>query len=355
MTKVTLKKVMHAYPTGTRALLIAVVLGLGFYGYQSFKSAPAAPPADTKIVEIQVVKTQNIDRSIRLIGTVKPKNATTLLAEASGSLEVLVPAGQRVKKGTLIAKIDNIDVEKNLDLSESSERIAETQFGRAQALLKVGHVSKQSVENKKNALLTAQRDLASAKIALRKIRFYAPFDGIVGVYKVREGAQVSVGDPIVNVYDPSGLIVDFEIPSSTLPFVKDNQPMVIEGKKYTLLHAQQMMDSETHMSPAYVDYTGTDCVIGASVDVDLTVQQKENTIVIPFDAIFLKDSKPRVYLVVDNKTVLTPVELGLREKEQVEILSGLKPGDKVITAGQSRLYPGTDVKIHDPNAKAEAK
>ncbi len=69
-------------------------------------------------------------------------------------------------------------------------------------------------------------------------------------------------------------------------------------------------------------------------------------IAIPSEAIFLRERLPYVYTVKDDKVSLTSVELGIRDKHRVEIISGLEVGQEVVIKGQSRLYPGILVKTH---------
>ena len=149
----------------------------------------------------------------------------------------------------------------------------------------------------------------------------------------------------MNYYDPSTIIVEFDVPLSIAPLVRDGSAVYIHNQPYALTHIQKMLDEETHMSPAYVSIKCDDCIIGATTHVSLVVKQKKSVIVIPYESIFLREGKPHVYLVKDNKTALAPVELGIREKEMTEITSGLKNGDRVIVRGQARLYPGASVKI----------
>ena len=106
-----------------------------------------------------------------------------------------------------------------------------------------------------------------------------------------------------------------------------------------------MIDPETHMSPASVDYAADNCIIGSVVYVDLLLSHKENVVVLPAEAPFLKDGKSFVYTVnKEDKLDLTPVSIGIRQENQVEILSGLNEGDHVVVKNPGRLYPGISIK-----------
>jgi len=208
------------------------------------------------------------------------------------------------------------------------------------------------LRKKKQAWINAQKEYAKAKIELDNMRFYAPFDGIVGAYKKREGSQVNQGEPIVSVYDPASLVVDFDIPCSNLTSLNEGQKVYVLGKKYRLTHMQKMLDEDTHMCPADVDITCEDCLIGKTAPVNLVVMEKKNTIVIPLQALFLRDAKPAVYIVKEGKVQLLSVKTGVKQTDTIEVVEGLEVGQQLIIKGQDRLYPEMAVDIYSPIAKA---
>lgn len=327
--------------TGIGLLFIFLI---GYKVVSSFITSNNQP--EIKVVEVESATLGNITMTARFIGTIRAQHSTTLIAKTPGTLDSLLGAGQCVNKGTLIAKIDNADIEKTYELSVLSEKIAHDQYQRIETLQKSGTSSKSAVEEKKNAWISAQKSLAEAKISRDKLHFYAPFDGVVGVFKVREGAQVKESDPIVSFYDMTSLIVEFDIPAAIMPKIKDYQLAYINGKEYPLTHVQRMIDEETHMCPAYINYPCKDCLIGTTLDVDLVIDQHKDVIVLPFESVVIQEGKNFVYVVKNNKVVLVPVELGLREKEKIEIVSGVSPGDQIIITGQFRLHPDATVTIH---------
>lgn len=304
-----------------------------------------------KVVEVELIKFQPIQEKIRMLGIIHPKHTTMLIAKGSGTLDAFISTGQKVSKGTLIATIDNVDVEKNVQLSKSSEQLAKEQFERFSPLIKKGYVSPKEMEEKKQAWISAQKEYSKAKIELDNLRFYAPFDGIIGAYKKREGAQVNQGEPVVSVYDPASLIVDFDLPCSNMSTVEEGQKVLVNNKNYTLTHVQRMLDEDTHMCPADVEIDCKDCLIGTTVFVDIIVVEKKNALVIPFQALFLRDSQPAVYIVKEAKVTLIPVKTGIKQEDKIEIIEGLSAGQKLIVKGQDRLYPGMSVDIYLPSNK----
>ena len=327
-------------------LLLILLLGIKILSF--LKSTPL--PTDKKVVEVQTANRGTISLTHRLIGTIRAQHSTTLISKERGSFIPLYPAGTAVKKGTLIAKIENPDIEKAWELSKAFEKIAHEQYDRIALLQKTGTSSKSSLEEKKNAWISAQKALTDAKIALDKIYFYAPFEGTLGVFKVREGAQVKEDDPVVSLYDMNSLIIEFDLPADLLPFIHNHQTVFINNEKHKLTHVQRMLDEETHMCPAYLDYKCTQCLIGTPVEVDVLVDQHHDVIILPFDALILQNHQFFVYQVVNGKAVLTAVTVGLRQKDQIEIISGLKGEEQVIIEGQSRLYPDIEVTLHSSQA-----
>lgn len=316
-----------------------------------FLSSAFASPPTPKVVEVISVVPQNFSQSVRLVGTIKAQRQNVLIAKVPGVLDHIAQAGTHLKKGAIIARIENADLDRSLSYAKEGEALAKGQHHRISELVKSNYSSKAKLEERKQSLLDARQKLARSQIELDQSRFIAPFDGVVGNYKKREGDQVQVGDLILTFYDPTGLLVDFDIPAQYLKDIKDNQPVVIQGKTYHLGKAQYIVDEESYMSPVSLNLECKDCYVGELVDVDLMLHEKKSVLVIPFEAVVRRNDKDMVYVVQKGKAEITPVTLGLREKENIEITDGLKVGDKVIVKNPDRLYPEMDVKILEPAKK----
>jgi membrane fusion protein (multidrug efflux system) len=329
-----------------KLILAVIILLVSFFSWRQFFSAHPVLTQDVKVVEVEKVKLKNITQTIRLIGSVKARSSTTLTAQDAGILNIIIPSGAKVSKNTLIAKIYSNEVEKRYSLSSAAEIIAKEQFERAKNLLKSRAFSKNEFDKVHNAWIIVQKELAEAKIAFDKLQFYAPFDGIVGSYKIRQGAQIKRDEQIVSFYDPSNVTIEFDIPASAMSDVNNGQDLFILDKRYKLKSVQKMLDEEKHMSPASVDIICLDCLIGSNLNVDLVLKEKTQVIVIPFESVFLRNGEHMVYVIENDKAVLRNVKLGIRDKHNIEITSGLSEGEAVVITGASRLYPGVNVKVH---------
>jgi membrane fusion protein (multidrug efflux system) len=332
---------------------VAGLAVIAIIGYFKFFHAEKSGPADhVKVVETEIVARSAIKHRINLIGVVRPKHYCVLTAKARGTIDTLITSGSFVKKGDLIAKVENPDIEKTHKLSISAKEIAQRQYGRVFTLARKNVSSQKDADDAYQHLIEAEKNLAHASIDLENTQLKAPFDGILGAYKIKDGEQISEGDRVASLYNREQLLVEFDIPSQYVHRINPGREVIVNGRTLTLKHVQKAVDEETHMCPASVeiDSAGDDLLIGDSVSVTITVEEKENVPVISADAVFIRSGKDVVYVVKDGKTDLREVEVGLKNKDQVEILKGLDEKDEVVIIAQDRLYPGMPVKIAGGNA-----
>jgi membrane fusion protein (multidrug efflux system) len=307
-----------------------------------------------KVVEVEHVKTAPFRFSVSLVGVIKPKYESVLTARVAGAVDTHLKAGDSVKKGDVIAEIQKADTQKNYDLAMKEAAIAKEQFERAQTLGHSKTMSKQDVESKRIEMMRAEKQTLDAKNRLEDSQFIAPFDGIVGVFKVREGAHMNVGDVLVTLYQPGALVVTFDIPEEFIAKVNDQSNVMMRGKSFNLSGVQKIIDPESHMGPAFVNYTCDNCVVGSNIDVDLVIYEGEKDISVPKEAVYYTPDQAFVYLVKDGKAALQPIKVGYSYKERTQIVDGLKDNDAVVAKGITRLYPGIDVAIfEDKEAKKD--
>ena len=325
-------------------LLISII---AIFTYQFFINSSENAYQDIKFIDTEKATLSSISQNINLIGTVKASKSSLLLAQENGIFEIIIKPSSIIKEGELFARIINNDIKEIYELSLAAESISKTEFNRAARLLKANAFSKQQYENKQKELINAKKDLSSAQISLAKLELRTPFDGIIGAYKIQTGAYLQIGDPILTIYDPKQLRVEFDIPSSAISSVQNEQKLKIFEKEYKLTHVQKTLDEESHMSPAYCDIECPTCIIGSNVNVDLTLIEKEQVIVIPFEAIFLNEGKSSIYIIKDNKAEIRNITLGIRAKDLVEVTNNLEAGEEFVTKNPSRLYPGVAVKTKE--------
>jgi membrane fusion protein (multidrug efflux system) len=320
--------------------------GLVLFGCIVFISMSSGLASNrTKVVEVINIKPGTLTHTMRLIGTLKAKNEWVLVAKSQGTVGYVIPAGTKVKKGDLVLSYSCCLHQQNVDLMQKAVGLAQEKYNRAKTLFDQKVIAKVTFEQAHQNLLDAQKRMTDASLDLEKTQFIAPFDGVAGVFKVRTGAQVAEGDVLGMVFDPSKILVTFDIPGTVLQQVKAGQKVLIDNHVFALTGVQQLIDPHTHMAPAYLEFSCDNCVLGSHVDLDLVLQQKDNIHVVPLDALVLRGHQQHVFVIQDDVAKLRKVITGLREKEHVEITQGLKNGDVVVSRGTNRLYDGIKVKI----------
>ncbi len=322
-------------------MLRLIPIILLFFAGPVFAYSPAA-----KVVEVVSVKKGKIQQKIRLFGTVKSNQEFTQHAESTGILVSALPAGSVVRKGTVIAKLDNPEMQETYKLAVTAEKMANSQHQRLQKLKNRQVTSQKTLEVALAELIAAQQKMLAAKIDFRKTQFVTPFDGIVGVFKAREGMFIKVDQEIVTVYNPNDLIVEFGVPEAYLAKISRGQEVCVQEKHYTLSEVQPIVDPETHMALAFVHLGRADCVIGSIVDVDVAVQTYDDSLYVPHDAVFIEDLKPHVYVVKDNKAHLRGVQVGIQDKGKVQILKGVQPGEVIVACATTRLWDQAEIQVH---------
>jgi membrane fusion protein (multidrug efflux system) len=145
-------------------------------------------------------------------------------------------------------------------------------------------------------------------------------------------------------------VIEVEISEGILKDLPENPKAWVLGQLLPLSHFQKVIDPETHMASAFIELPDSfpKQIIGTAIDVELVVKESPAALVIPHEALFIQDQKIYVYGVEGKKAVRTLVEVGIRQKDKVEILDGVKENDQIIWRGQNRLYDGIDVEPYDP-------
>ncbi|MCA0370256.1 MAG: efflux RND transporter periplasmic adaptor subunit [Proteobacteria bacterium] len=295
--------------------------------------AQEMPP---KVVETAKVARADIARTVRLYGTVHAKREVTLLAQSDGVLDRVAMSGQAVKKGEVFATLENPELSTTYDLAKASEDMAAQQLERAKALSQSNLRSKKDLDADKARWIEATQTRLRTKLDLEKSQFKAPFDGTLGVFKVREGAYMKQGDVLVTLYDPTSLVVEFDVPAKFVPDLREK--VYVDGVLYTSVKTQKIVDTQTNTSPATLDLTAcARCLAGQVVNVDVVVGEAKGAIGVPKDALFMEGNQSYVYVVEKEKSIKRPVTVGLEDKMRAQILTGLKEGEVVVSVNPGRL------------------
>lgn len=304
-----------------------------------------AEPANVKV---EVVELKTFNYTEKLLGTIKPKFSAALKARKNGTLEWIVEPNAEVKKGDVVFKISANDSSNTLDIAKENLEFAKKNYHRATELIKTRLITQQQYLADKQKYLDAQKSYQEAKTDFDAHVITAPFDGIVGVPKVRVGSEINNSEDVVMIYDQNQLVVELGIPESLIKRVKIGQKVSISNEEFKIDALQKAIEEKTHMAPALINYKCIHCLPGEVVDVEIVVEEKPNTILIPMHIVMFKNGKPYVFCVDENnKTVTAFITLGGLANGIYEVTEGLEVGDKLVTQGLQRLNDGAEVTIYE--------
>ena len=332
---------------------------------------------DTEEKIIRPVKIQEINSSqnenfnIDFPAQISPTQKTILAFKYAGKIKSInFESGDFVKKGQVIATIDDSDYKVNLEAFskkyEAANAVvqnAEAQFSRAEKLYKGGAMPKKDYDNalmQKNVAISTLKEasagLENARNTLNDTKIIAPYDGYIDKKIVEVGAVVPEGGPVVSYI--SNDITDISVNASLkdIEYIKNASDINFKDnsteKIYTLKvkSIAQNPDSINLTYPVTFTFLNLEkdekFLSGQTGTVTISVKNNENPeILIPLNALF-EDNGSNVYLFKNGIAVKTAVEIGeLRETNKISIVKGLKNGDKVIVAGVSKLVDGDKVKL----------
>ena len=308
-------------------------------------------------INAAILKQQSLSDQIIITGSTIADEEVDLSFESSGKIvEIYFNEGTHVKKGDLLAKINDKPLQAQLKKLEAQIPLAKERVFRQGTLLQKDAVSQEAYEQVTTEydILMADIDLIKANILQTELR--APFDGIIGLRLVSEGAYATPSKIIANLTKISPLKLEFSIPERYAPDVSNgtNISFYMEGasgmrNKYNarVYAVEGKVELETRSLKVRALYPNTDQAIlpGRYLSVEVTKREINNAIAVPSEAIIPEMGKNIVYVYKNGEAWPAEIIAGLRTESEVQVLDGLHAGDTVITTGVMQLRTGMKVEI----------
>jgi membrane fusion protein (multidrug efflux system) len=339
------------------ALMAAGALYWSFSDHPDPQGANASAVASGVVVEAAPVSVRPLDRDLSVIGTLRSEDSIVLRPEIAGRVvRIGFEEGRPVGKGQLLVALDASILEAELAQAEASLALSKANHDRTAELLTRGHASKRTRDEAFAKMRMDEASVALARARLAKSRITAPYAGVAGLRKVSVGDYVRPGDDLVtlDVVDPIKL--EFRVPEIYLADVSVGQTV---GFETDALPGRQF-EAEVYAVDPQVDVDGRSLAVrakasnadgalkpGLFVRASLVLERRPETMTIPEEAIMPQGEDHYVFRIADGKATMTRLETGLRRDGQVEVISGLSPSDKVVTAGQIKLRDGVPVTVRD--------
>lgn len=356
------------------ALAAAGLAGLGWFAYTANRTpqAPLAatakpgapgPAAPTPVaVETALVSALTLADEASAVGTLRSNESVVLKPETPGRIASIdFQDGVPVTKGAVLVALDGATQEAELQQARANYSLALTNFKRSEELLAKKFISQQALDTSAANLKVQEAAVALAEAKLAKMRIRAPFAGVVGIREVSVGDYVKEGAELINLEDIRTLKADFRLPEVYLDRLKKGQRVEVSVDALPGRSFKAVLDAVDPL----VDANGRAISLRARLDnpelklrpgmfarVRLLFGNRTGVLMLPEQAIVSGGGKQFVYRVEAGKAKKVEVKTGLRHDAQVEAVSGLAAGDRVVVAGQLRLQDGSLVKPVDSGSQA---
>jgi membrane fusion protein (multidrug efflux system) len=341
-----------------RALPRGVVLALlagGLVAACGKQASPDGKAGDRPVaVTAMVVRPRAIQDSVQALGTAQARESVTITAKVSDVVTRLAfDSGQRVHAGQLLADMNSRAQQADVAAAEAALRDAGQQLRRGQELADQQLVARGQLDT-----LRANRDAAAAAVQARRASvadraITAPFAGVLGLRQVSVGALVSPGTVITTLDDDRTIKLDFTLPEAALSAVAVGQSIDAGSDAWPavdfagrIANIDSRVDSETRAIRVRAELPNPDGKLrpGMLLRVQVRLPARE-ALLVPELAVQQEAEQSSVFRIVGDTARLVPVTLGARQQGTVEIVSGLRAGDRVVVEGTVKLRDGSRVTI----------
>ncbi len=342
------------------AAAVGMIVG-GIYSQKprvndELSNAPVGSAPKKQILNVNglLIKPKMLVDEYRTVGVLMPDEEVDLSFETSGKvIAINFEEGTHVKKGDLLAKVNDDNLQAQLARLTAQVKLAEDRVYRQSALLERDAVSREAYEQVKTDLATLMADIDIVKANIAHTELRAPFDGVIGLRQISVGAYASPSLVVAKLTKTSPLKVEFSVPERYANQVKRGTNLdfnivgVVEAFPAQVYAVESAIDPALHQFTARAIYPNEDGAIlpGRYASITLKTQEINNAMAIPAQAIVPEMGKDKVFLYKSGKAMPVEIITGLRTEGEVQVLRGLQAGDTIITSGTLQLRTGLEVKL----------
>ena len=303
-------------------------------------------------VDIAIAATQIVNKVIEVNGSVVASEFVDIRPETNGRIVFLqIPEGKMVAAGTVLAKLNDADLQAQMQKIKVQLALATINEQRNYKLVQAKGINQSDYDISLQQVNSLKADIAYTQSIIDKTVIKAPFAGQMGLKQVSLGAYISTATTIVTLQKVDQLKVDFTLPEIYQNYIKVGKKVIVEsianpGVKMnaTIAAIEPQIIATSRNIKVRANLQGK-LIPGAYTKVFLGENQQKPSILVPSN-IIIPDSKVKQLILVKNgKAKFVNVETGYRTASGVEITSGIQVGDSLIVAGMLFVRDGSDLKI----------
>ncbi|MEI7628811.1 MAG: efflux RND transporter periplasmic adaptor subunit [Bacteroidota bacterium] len=319
------------------------------------KEEPKQNPAQQSvIVDVIIAKAQKISNIVEANGTVVANEYAELHPEVSGRLVFLdIPEGKMVQKGTILARINDADLQAQISKTKVLLNLAEITEQRNKKLLNISGINQNDYDIALNQVNSLKADLAYTQTLIDKTVIRAPFDGLMGLRLISPGAYITPATLVATIQQVNKLKIDFTVPENYSNLIKKGKTIEVdvdggkagtEKRKATIFATEPQVNSLTRNLKvrAYLEGVANP---GAFAKIYLEAGENSKSIMVPANAIIPEARTKKLVVVKNGKSTFVGITTGLRNTGSVEVLTGINEGDSVVVSGVLFTRPNGNVKV----------
>jgi len=351
------KKKIYIY--GVIAIIVLALLAvpkLISSGSDSKNLKGAVNPNAPLPVKVRVLKFEEIGNKVVTSGTILANEEVELRSEVPGKItRIFFKEGTRVQKGNLLVKINDAELQAQLERAEYRLKLLEDKEYRQKILLQKEAISQEEYDVSLNEFNVARAEVEIIKTQIDKTEIKATFDGIIGLKNVSEGSYVAPATLIATFQNINPVKIDFSIPEKYAGQIKPGYEInfkvigndqSFKGKVYAI---EPKIDPVTRTLKIRATYPNvkTEVIPGAFADVEVILEEIKDAIMVPSESIIPELKGQKVFLLKNGRTFPQSVETGIRTDTTVQITKGLNENDTLIISGILQIKPGSRVSISE--------
>ena len=350
--------------------VVAVFLtGLGFVKFRQVKGAVAAhasfqPPPEA--VTTIIARREQWPATLNAIGTVTAIRGVVVSADLPGIVEKInFDSGTAVKEGDVLVQLDTKEEQAQLAAAQAQRDLAHLNFERWQQLVKAGVISRMDYDQKMAEQRQADAKVGEIRATIQRKTIRAPFSGVLGIRQVNLGQYVAGGAAIVPLQSLDPIYVNFSVPQQALVQVRVGQSVRVTandaaGVEFSgrVSAIDSLIDQSTRNVLIQATFSNREHKLrpGMFVEARLALGASDSVISLPASAINYAPYGDSVYVVSNLEDPKGQeyrgarqqfVTLGATRGDQVAVLSGINPGDEVVTSGTFKLRNGAAVQTNN--------
>src|SRR5690348_4438286 len=350
-------------------VVLALIGGLGFFKYRQIQAAIAMgasfapPPAAVTTI---IAKNETWPSTLQVIGTAAAIQGVTVSADLPGTVaKINFESGKRVQAGDVLVELDTREETAELAAAEADYELAKITYARQQKLVSEGVVARTEYDNTSAQQKATEAQVGEIRATIERKTIRAPFSGILGIRQVNLGQYLAAGQAIVPLQAINPIYVNFGVPQQTsaqllggrmVRVTSDDLP----GTRFTgrVTAVDSVINETTRNIQVQATLSNPQGKLrpGMFVQVELGVGVDRQVITLPASAINYAPYGDSVFVVTDLQDPKGKTYRGVRQQfvkvggsrgDQIAIVSGLNPGDEVVSSGVFKLRNGAAVKVNN--------